>query len=122
MRKLLLGLFVASTLLFITGCNEATPIEDGRATLYVYSEDGRAIQNALVVFRSPVDVPNGLEVYKYTEIDGSAFVKWSYDVFADVEVSKAGLRSCTAIQIEPGKTTEKDLILLPTDHPANGCP
>ncbi|NVK27356.1 MAG: hypothetical protein HWE14_04885 [Flavobacteriia bacterium] len=122
MRKLLLGLFVASTLLFITGCNEATPIEDGRATLYVYSEDGRPIQNALVVFRSPVDVPNGLEVYKYTEIDGSAFVKWSFDIFVDAEVTKAGLRSCTAIRVQPGKTTEKDMTLLPTNHPANGCP
>lgn len=121
MKKLIYSLLLLPAVILTGGCDEGDP-SNGTAKVYVYNEDGEPIQNAIVLFKSPVDVPDGLEVYKYTEIDGSAFVRWDFDIFVDVEVAKAGLRSCTAIHLVPGKTTEKDLILLPTGNPGNGCP
>lgn len=121
MRKLLLSLFVVSTVV-ITGCNRAETNPEGRANIIVTAEDGTPVQNALVLFKSPNSVQNGLEVYKYTEIDGSAFVRWNYHVYADVSVVKGGFRSCGAVEIRPGETTTKTIVLLPTSSPANGCP
>lgn len=121
MRKLLTGLLLAGTFMFTGGCDEEGPA-NGTAKIYVYNQEGEPIQNALVQFKSPVDVPNGLEVYKYTEIDGSAFVRWDYDLFVDVRVVKGGYSGCNAVRIIPGKTTEKDLILFPFNTPGNGCP
>lgn len=113
---------MASALVFIAGCDESSPTDEGTATIYVVSEDGVPIQNALVLFESPVNTPNGLEVFKYTGIDGSTFVKWNYDLYIDVTVVKGSYKSCTAIHVIPGESTEKELTLLHQSHPGNGCP
>lgn len=107
---------------FLTGCNREEGNPEGKAVVYIYDQDGRAIQNALVEFKSPIGAPNDLQVYKTTGIDGSAFVRWSYDVFIDVTASKGAFKSCTAIHLIPGETTEKDLELYPFNSQANGCP
>lgn len=121
MKNLLLTLFAVSAV-FLAGCNRATEDPEGEAKVYVVDQQGRPIQNALVAFTSPVNVPNGLEVYKLTNIDGSAFVKWDYNIYVDVRVTKGGYSGCTAINLVPGETREKELILYPFGETGNGCP
>ncbi len=123
MMKNLLLILAAGFALGLTSCNRAVAEDSsGTATIFLYTEDGRPVQNALVHFKSPVDVPNGLEVFKYTQIDGSATVKWDYDIFVDVVITKGGFRTCDAIRIIPGEDNEKDVTLYPFGSPGNGCP
>ncbi|KAB2816512.1 MAG: hypothetical protein EP346_02215 [Bacteroidetes bacterium] len=121
MRKLLTVLFLGSMAL-LSGCNRSEGNPEGTAIVYVVNSEGEPIQNALVQFISPDNSPNGIEVYKYTDIDGSAFVKWNYDIFVDVTATKGGFKGCNAIHIVPGETTTGNVIIKPFGSNSNGCP
>lgn len=117
MKKLIPLLMTA--VLFL-GCDkEHNP--EGIGKVYVVNEKGVPIQNAWVHFTTPNNLPDDINVYKKTEIDGSAFTRWNYHVYVDVIANKGGYSGCTSIPIEPGKTTERTLTIYPFGS-TNGCP
>lgn len=106
----------------VAGCNRSESNPTGIAKVYIQNEDGEPIQNALVYFNSPENSGGFIDVYKYSEIDGSAYMKWDYDTFVDVICTKGGYKGCTAIHIVPGQTNTAVLVLKQFDSQSNGCP
>lgn len=117
-----LTVILAGLAIFLSGCNraeEANP--EGTGIVYVVTDEGDIIQNARVVFESPSHLPDDIEIYKNTDIDGSAFMRWNYHVYVDVVAVKAGYRGCTSLQIIPGETTESTLVMYVDEPNLNGC-
>lgn len=121
MRKLLFAVLAVSTAI-IAGCNREEGNPEGTAKVYVTNSEGDPIQNALVNFKSPDGSVDGMDVYKYTGIDGSATVKWNYDIFVDVTVAKGGFKGCNAIHLIPGQTNTGSVVIKPFGSTSNGCP
>lgn len=122
MKKILA--LTALCLLVLTGCRIDSPTY--KFKIKVTNPDGVAIQNVIV--EASVDVPGHREEAFMVDTTGfDGIVEFEYDYEAVFKV--LGTRGenpfthigCGFIKLEPNKTVETEIVLLPYDPSDPGC-
>ena len=104
-------------MLALTGCKKETAV--GVVGITVTNEDGVPIQNSRVNLSVPVDGAN--EYFGTTDENGYIEFKSGLHVFYDVYVWKGIWEGCDFVEIKPGTSTQKNIIIYPPGTTFNGC-
>lgn len=91
----------------------------GVVGITVVNAAGVPIQNCSVLLDVPVDGSNGY--YGTTDIDGYIEFKSGLHVYYDVTVWKGLWEGCDFVEIKPGTTLNKEVIIYPPGSVFNGC-
>ena len=85
----------------------------------VVNDKGVPIQNCSISLTVPVDGAN--EYYGKTDINGYIEFGSGLHVYYDVHVWKGLWEGCDFVEINPGKTTQKNIVIYPPGTAFNGC-
>ena len=116
MKRLLVVLSSVAILAF-TGCKKEAGI--GVIGITVVTEDGVPIQNCQVSLTVPVE--NAVQFYGRTDENGFIEFRYGLHVYYDVWVGKGLWEGCDFVEIKPGETRYKNIIIYPPNTSFNGC-
>lgn len=116
MRRIIVVL-ISAVLLANVGCKKSDPV--GLVGITVVNEDGVPIQNVKVSLSVPVE--NALEYYGTTDENGYIEFKSGLHVYYDVYVWKGIWEGCDFVEMKPGNTSLKNVIIYPPNTTFNGC-
>lgn len=116
MRRIIVVL-ISAVFLANVGCkkNEA----GGLVGITVVNEEGVPIQNVNVSLTVPVE--NSLEYYGKTDENGYIEFKSGLHVYYDVSVWKGIWQGCDFVELKPGISTLKNVVIYPPNTTFNGC-
>lgn len=102
---------------FLSGCVKETGI--GTIGITVVNDNGIPIQNCSIVLEAPVD--GSYQLYGHTDINGYIEFKSKLHVFYDVVVWKGLWLGCDFVEIKPGESRTKNVIIYSPGTELNGC-
>ena len=115
--KRIIVVLISAVLLANVGCKKEEKV--GSVGITVINEDGVPIQNAKVSLSVPVDGAN--EYYGKTDINGYIEFKSGLHVYYDVYVWKGIWEGCDFVEMKPGETYQKNVVIYPPNTTFNGC-
>ena len=118
MKKIIALLFIG---FLFASCEKK--VDTYRAEIYVTTESGIPIQNALVklTFPGADDQSNSIVIDQVTGIDGIARFEIKNKAFYDIRAWKAYFRGCSYVEFKKNETVRETVIMRNWDDPYNGC-
>lgn len=117
MKRLMIVLASAFLLAFV-GCKKEDSGQ-GYLRITVVNEDGVPIQNCNVSLTVPE--PTATPFYGKTDENGYIEFEFGLHVFYDAKVWKGVWEGCDFVEIKPGETFYKNIVIYPPNSSFNGC-
>ena len=115
--KRILVVLISVAVISLVGCEKQQEL--GVVGITVVNEGGIPIQNAQISLTVPVDGAN--EYYGRTDENGYIEFKSGLHVYYDVYVWKGIWDGCDFVEIKPGNSYQKEVIIYPPNTTFNGC-